>query len=417
MAVPRYTSQLSTPALEHTSNLLRLYLHAHNYVPSQVPQSFHIWSFLSVLAAVAQDKYYFQKLAGETIKVNLYVMLIGPSGLGKDTAINTAMDYIKPYSKEIRRFVGRTTNAAFLDFICKTEFDATSNTRYQLPSRVLLVTHELAQALGEGTRAQDFLKLMVSVFTATGREFEEHTRQYGHFRCENPCISWISGTTQEWLIDTIGVKQLRGGFLRRLIPIVEDYNLDNWRPWAIFPEDYTDVVQYIQARIAALVSSDGGQMYLAQDALEYVNKWYEGWIKEAKALDDAVVTPLYAGGHDLLLKLSMLLCLSDGGSLIIQLHQVKLAESLLRELIESHYSKLLEYSYAGGPTNDAKHLERLFKRQPGWEISLSDLLKKVWKRGIDRKRLHEALNNLLMQGVVQAVNKPGSRAVWYKWYM
>src|SRR5262245_65869319 len=55
----------------------------------ETPQSWLWWSFLSCISAAAGNNYHLTTLKGDLIyKPNLYIMLLGESGLGKGFPIN-----------------------------------------------------------------------------------------------------------------------------------------------------------------------------------------------------------------------------------------------------------------------------------------------------------------------------------------
>src|SRR5213592_4823848 len=57
----------------------------------ETPKSWLWWSFLSCISAAAGNNYYLTTLKGDLIyKPNLYIMLLGDSGLGKGFPINRA---------------------------------------------------------------------------------------------------------------------------------------------------------------------------------------------------------------------------------------------------------------------------------------------------------------------------------------
>ena len=106
------------------------YFYAHASESGQCPKSFHLWTCMNMLAALAQDKWYYSKWEDVPIPPNIYTMLIGPSGLGKDTAIGVALKYLEPFQGSIRTFAGNFTHAAFTDFLCADRIALDPNMRH-----------------------------------------------------------------------------------------------------------------------------------------------------------------------------------------------------------------------------------------------------------------------------------------------
>ena len=73
------------------------FLHLYNYLTgdSEIPKGYHGWAALSLLAALAEKRVWFEKFKGSKIYPNIYTLLIGPSGVGKGGAIGHAMRVLK----------------------------------------------------------------------------------------------------------------------------------------------------------------------------------------------------------------------------------------------------------------------------------------------------------------------------------
>ena len=74
---------------ERTTNLVELY----GYIcgESEVPKEFNKWAFMSLLASRVEDRVWLEKDIDEKMSPKLYVFLIGPSRLGKGSAIGKVL--------------------------------------------------------------------------------------------------------------------------------------------------------------------------------------------------------------------------------------------------------------------------------------------------------------------------------------
>ena len=79
--------------LEETKNLIRLYL--HHAGDSEIPPEFHLWCCVSMIAACVANRIWLEKFRGKPLYPNLYTALLGPSGIGKGEAIDTALQFVK----------------------------------------------------------------------------------------------------------------------------------------------------------------------------------------------------------------------------------------------------------------------------------------------------------------------------------
>src|SRR3990167_288066 len=129
--------------LNETHNIVRLYM--HHVGKSEVPDVYHLWSCLSLIAACVADRVWFRKFADTRIFPNLYVMLIGAPGGGKGTAINTVTKFVveKPVAAKVQPYVGNITKQALID-------ELSTRQRKNLPRNLWLLSPELGDDVPPG---------------------------------------------------------------------------------------------------------------------------------------------------------------------------------------------------------------------------------------------------------------------------
>lgn len=103
-----------------TCNFFELYRHICG--ESEVPAIYHFWSAVSLIAATVEDRVWYQKFKHEALFPNLYVMLVGPSGLGKGMAISHLVR-LADCGITINKFRGRVTAAHLIDHLGKPIVD------------------------------------------------------------------------------------------------------------------------------------------------------------------------------------------------------------------------------------------------------------------------------------------------------
>ena len=93
---------MSKPGVPHqrklaeTTNFIQRYMHYCG--DTEVPESFNLWTCISLISSCVGKNVWIQKFQGrpdEVLYPNLYVFMIGPSSLGKDTAANVALGLLK----------------------------------------------------------------------------------------------------------------------------------------------------------------------------------------------------------------------------------------------------------------------------------------------------------------------------------
>src|ERR1035437_3810291 len=99
--------------LNETRNFLALY--HHHCGTNEIPKQYHTWACLSLLAACAGDRLWFEKMPGDKLHANMYTILVGPSAIGKGEAIKRAAKFLQPYTDRVNVFQGKATAPALIE--------------------------------------------------------------------------------------------------------------------------------------------------------------------------------------------------------------------------------------------------------------------------------------------------------------
>lgn len=374
--------------LNEVYNFIDLYL--HHVGQSEVPRIYHEWSAISLLAACARDRIWFEKFSGKKLMPNLFVYLIGPSGSGKDNAAETAMEFIEEFH-EIRCYHGKASAQYFYDWICRKPKDANGNMLAEQDPRVWFVTPELANSIGTGPSADAFLKFMTDLYHGKVRAWQEGTRTSGaHTLKKSPCINWLAGSTREWLCQAVSHQEILGGFFARVCAVepVIDYDKRLFRPTV--PEDHLRVRDHLLERLYAIVQAEG-VFSSTPDADAIERRWYEHRPVPA----DQILLPSWKRQHDQVLKLSMLYALADwreGEEFVWHKQHMVKAQRVSNNLLRS-VSQLAAFS--GARSIDAAALVMVAEiiRQAG-RIQRSTLLRRVYPLGIGSEVLARIIHTL-----------------------
>src|SRR5271155_3237484 len=91
------------PARKLNTNWISAYAAALDPI-TEAPSAYVIWSAISVISAVLKKKVWVRR---GTYKVypNQYIVLVGPPGVGKGTAIHPAHAFIKDYKPQLSNYL------------------------------------------------------------------------------------------------------------------------------------------------------------------------------------------------------------------------------------------------------------------------------------------------------------------------
>lgn len=362
---------------------------------SEIPPEYNRWCSLLALSAAAENRVYVEKL-GEHIAPNLYVFLLGPSGIGKGASISLLMRLLRTLPL-IRTYRGKLTYAALIDIL--------NEKRSQAPPRLLLVTPELGMSVGRGPLADELVKLLTELYTGGDYEFTEQTRTHGPARFTNHSICWIAGTTREWLRDCISRDAVEGGFFARVSCISAAYNFDH----RIYTPQHDDSLLPALTAHLAHVTALSGLMTLTEAADQVLQMWYE----QRPTPEDPALLPAWKRGHDLVLKLSMLQALADSPpSRVIDVPHVVAAQQLADETMAS-LPQLVEFVSLTPDTEGGKRVEDAISRAK--VIQHRSLVRAMLRYGIMAPKVREYVDTLVQGGLVEIMPDTISAKLTYLW--
>jgi hypothetical protein len=395
------SSANGTGKLAQTSNLLALYLHQCG--ETEVPKVFNVWACLSAIAACVSDRVGLEKFKGKLLAPNLYVMLIGPSGLGKGEAIDTALKFLAE-NKRVNAFQGKATAPYLLDYLGRKQLE--DGKKAVVNPKLYLVTPELAMSVGKGDWADAFLKLMTELYTAHSVVIREGTRTGGSVTIKDPCLNWLAGTTKEWLVDCVPRDMIAGGFFGRTVAVTAVYDLAKRIRRPQYPHDTDEVRDHVASRFYAL-SRVSGTFSMTSEAEAIEDRWY----MQRPAPEDEALIPSWKREHDLTLKLAQILSLADGATFTISAHHMAQAQRLTA-LAMASMPRLISQASSTPDTFGMSYVKELIEKTG--RVAHSALLRHVYQRGINAERLRSILDTLLQARLVARAPLTG-KGIVYQW--
>lgn len=358
---------MASNKLDETRSFIDLY--THSFGESEVPNSYIIWCAISLIAAAVADRVWVTKFG--KLPPNLYVALLGPSANGKDTAIDGMMDLAMQHPK-IGAINFRSTAPNLLHYMTKSRKD--DHGVMHPNGRLYLVMPEVSMSLRKGDISDDFVKVMTALYSGKPYPLTDGTVTRGDTVLRDYTLNWIFGSVLVWLLDVIPATSISGGTFGRIIGVHHDYQRDKRVEMPSRPLDVREVTDHLHRRLDELTEIEG-EFTLTPSAKSVMSRWYN----ERTWPEDDSLVPAWKRQHDLVLKLSMILSLSDGVDLMIRDSHVwqaqKLSESVIRRLAD------IQAAAATSRNTDGIVFVRQYLGGVKRPVGRTELLKKFIARG------------------------------------
>lgn len=188
---------------------------------TEVPLSYQIFTGLSMIGAVMKRNAWVDQ--GTLIFPNLPVLLVGPSGIGKDVILGRVQKALS-FAEGPPDVTARTIELTFQELLKVGD-----------PAAALVFAPELTQYLGE----KDYQKGMDTELTnllSCGDYVQVGIKGTGFQVIPRPTITVYAGSTATWLAKKMPKGGVAGGFLPRFVVITEG-RPKKFVPWVKYGTD------------------------------------------------------------------------------------------------------------------------------------------------------------------------------------
>lgn len=250
-----------------------LHYHLDSQQLTETPESYSLATALSSLGVPLKRGCWIDQ--GEwKVYPNLSVLLVGPSGIGKDTAIAATRKLIRQFYPQLI-CAGKTMEMVHEDLLGKSD-----------PAAGVIYAPELTAFLG----GKDYQKSMVQELTdllSTGDYVDVSTKSTfketkSHRIIPHPTVTMVAGSTIKWLHEAMPKGSLEGGFIPRLLVVVEEAaaRMVAMPRYNNSPEDVREAKEKRDLFLecyegATRMFSKAGEIVPLPDAIDYYTYWYE----------------------------------------------------------------------------------------------------------------------------------------------
>lgn len=306
----------------------------------ETPRSWLYWSILCSISASMGNNYFLVALKGSlVVKPNLYVILLGESGLGKEFPVNLAKELVER-ADVTRVIAGRSSIQAIVK-----ELSLTKTREKKEPlndSRGFVVNGELSTAIIQDPNS---LTILTDLYDNKST-WTNLLKGDGAEKLKNPFITCLFGSSPAHFYDSIPKVNMEGGYLGRNLV---DFQEKRYQDVNLF-SDMEDLLNFPYEKFTGFletINNRSGRIVPNEDARTLFNVWRTKWRQDQKPDITGFINrvPVHV------LKVAMILAVANPASLATLL--------ISSEQMEEAIVKVSDLVYANKRAVDGKGIDPL----------------------------------------------------------
>ena len=325
---------------------------------TESPANYHFWTALSCVSAVAQRKILMEAAHYATLS-NLYVVLVGPAGARKTTAINIGRELLLDIPT-VNFASSVVTPAALIQ-----ELGDIPNTEHQ---SLTVFSDEFGSFLS--VNPQEMTELATDLFD--GRKgWRKRTIARATEKLTAPWINLLAGTTTTWLGTHLPPSALESGFVPRCLFVYSD-EIAAKHPFPQKTEEQEKIREKLVCDLTHIATL-AGNVTFSDSGLARYTEWYMD-PSRLVPIRDPRVGPFYTRKPTHVEKVAMLLSLVESDDLLIHDRHIEAALQLVTSL-EPGMKKALTSVGRNEFATDLERIAEQIKDSPNRRMATRDLVR------------------------------------------
>ncbi len=268
----------------------------------EAPTSFHVFSLLAALAASTSRTVVIDR-GGYRLWPNLYVLLHGPSGLGKGIASDHAKGIVKAAAGDmLREYPEDLTGEGLFEIMA-------DQTERRVSCVGLVYADEFGDLLGGQEYKAELSKRLTRLYSSPDRMGVGRSGSGERWIC-NVFLNILGCSQEDWL-RTLPISAIKGGLFARIITVPEYARRFRKFYPAVDRELAANLIEELRTKLAEVTT---GVVTLTPEAHDYSLHWYEDGEDERWREMDPIVLPWCERRLDHALKLAYLNTMLEGQS-------------------------------------------------------------------------------------------------------
>lgn len=359
---------------------------------NESPELYHRWTAISTIAGALRRRVWFP-MRYFTVYPNNYVILTGPPGIKKSSAMNIGRRLLAKAG--VTKFVVDSTSRErlILDMSQVKNEGNSAMTAFSSEFGSLLTTSEM-----------NMVMFLIEAYDAPD-EFEHRSKQGGEQRIVKPALNLLACTTPDWLSTGLPLQTVGIGMVSRIIFAFANEPRGSFP----FPDDGQDDSVILGKLTDDLhqIARLEGQMSFEPEARAFYKEWYAA--RNEMLAADPRLSGYYSRKPIHVIKTCMAIAASRRDSLVMTMADLKEAFDMLA-VVEQRLPLAFEATGKNPLRLDYHHVQLAVEKHPDG-ILFSDLLK-LFKHAVRHQELFEVLGTLAEIGAIRRQSRPDGRDIY-----
>ena len=370
---------------------------------TESPRLFYWWSGVSILAGALQRRVYFSQGILRKLYPSFYIILVAPPGGRKDQPVDIAGRFLRNINANVLHgtstpeglmFQLRSSNKPFKKEEKKEELTDKKKQLFIPECIGFIQAGELSSLFGKRNYVDDLITFLTDSWDCHDH-WDYTTKTGGKVPINKIYINLLGASNPEWLGKCFRDDAFGGGFMGRTIFVYQD------QFGCVPPSKLKKTAE--QEELELLLQIDLGHIAMLEGIMrfddesgEFMDKWYI----EQKRNPSGRLTRYFHTKHVHLLKLAMIISVSESDDLIVRTQHIEKALIYLNGT-ETTMSKSFAYV---GVTNEARVAQLIidFVESRGGRVTHVGLMRYIRKFIRSRKELLGILDTLYGSRIIEA---------------
>jgi len=278
----------------------------------ETPRSYIRWAAMAAISAVVKKNVYFSRQGYWRIYPNLFIMLVGPSGITKSYATSSIAKALVKAVGNIKIIDGQNSIEGILQELAtgrtneKGEIDK--------PAHAFIVANEFTNLILDNPQA---FSLLTELYDACYNLEWTKRLKSGTIVLKDPAITMIVATNKAHFDDKLQTKDIEGGFIGRFI-VVNERKLH--RINSLVEEGGIGLdIPVLSERLREIAKIKGEFKFASKAAKEHFKDWY----KDFRSNTQEDETGMYRRIPDSVFKVAMINSLAEKDELTLNLSEIE----------------------------------------------------------------------------------------------